>query len=59
MHPYSMVKDHRTEYETGNVNAVMDGELDKLIEAYLKYRKAKEKSKIITKKKNFFIFFYA
>ena len=40
MHPYSMVKDHRTEYETGNVNAVMDGELDKLIEAYLKYRKA-------------------
>lgn len=40
MHPYSMVKDHRTEYETGNVSAVMDGELDKFIEAYLKYRKA-------------------
>ncbi len=41
MHPYSMVKDHRTEYETGNVNAVMDGELDKFIEAYLKMRKKK------------------
>lgn len=38
MHPYSMVKDHRTAYETGNVNAVMDGELDGFIEAYLKGR---------------------
>lgn len=34
--PYTMVKDHRTEAETGNVQAVMDGELDMLIEAYLK-----------------------
>lgn len=40
MHPYSMVKDHRTDYETGNVNAVMDGSLDKFIEAYLKKQKA-------------------
>ncbi len=38
MHPYSMVKDHRTDYETGNVAAVMDGELDAFIEAYLKWR---------------------
>ncbi|NLP43483.1 MAG: peptide chain release factor 2 [Peptococcaceae bacterium] len=34
-HPYSMVKDHRTNYETGNVNAVMDGEIDQFITAYL------------------------
>ena len=40
-HPYSMVKDHRTEYETGNVNAVMDGELDGFIDAYLKWNKVK------------------
>lgn len=39
MHPYSMVKDHRTEYETGNVQAIMDGEIDKFIEAYLKRQK--------------------
>ena len=36
MHPYSMVKDHRTNTETSNVNKVMDGELDLFIEAYLK-----------------------
>jgi len=36
MHPYSLVKDHRTNYETGNVNAVMDGEINGFIEAYLK-----------------------
>ncbi len=35
-HPYSMVKDHRTDYETGNTQAVMDGELDGFIYAYLK-----------------------
>jgi peptide chain release factor 2 len=34
--PYTMVKDHRTNYETGNVDAVMDGELDGFIFAYLK-----------------------
>lgn len=37
-HPYSMVKDHRTNYETGNVQAVMDGDLDGFIDAYLKQR---------------------
>jgi len=35
MQPYQMVKDHRTETETGNVNAVLDGDIDMFIEAYL------------------------
>lgn len=34
--PYTMVKDHRTEAETGNIQGVMDGELDPFIEAYLR-----------------------
>lgn len=36
LHPYSMVKDHRTDYETSNAMGVLDGELDKFMEAYLK-----------------------
>jgi peptide chain release factor 2 len=40
LHPYQMVKDHRTEYETGNAQAVLDGEIDGFIEAYLKYLKS-------------------
>lgn len=35
-HPYKMVKDHRTGYEVGNVDAVMDGDLDGFIESFLK-----------------------
>lgn len=35
-HPYKMVKDHRTNYEVGNVDAVMDGDLDGFIETFLK-----------------------
>jgi len=35
LHPYNMVKDHRTGYETGNTTAVLDGDLDEFIEAYL------------------------
>ncbi len=37
-HPYSMVKDHRTNTESGNVQAVMDGDLDQFINAYLRSR---------------------
>lgn len=38
--PYTLVKDHRTNYEEGNVNAVMDGEIDGFINAYLKQKSA-------------------
>ena len=33
--PYQLVKDHRTNHEVGNISAVMDGDLDPFIEAYL------------------------
>jgi peptide chain release factor 2 len=36
LHPYQMIKDHRTGYEVGNTQAVLDGELDGFIEAYLR-----------------------
>ena len=37
MQPYTMVKDHRTNVESGNVGAVLDGELDTFINGYLKW----------------------
>lgn len=37
LHPYQMVKDHRTEHEVGNTQAVLDGDIDSLIEAYLRF----------------------
>ena len=36
LHPYQLVKDHRTDHETGNTQAVLDGDLDPFIEAYLR-----------------------
>ena len=38
LQPYQMVKDHRTDFQTGNVNAVLDGDLDGFIESYLRQR---------------------
>jgi peptide chain release factor 2 len=37
LHPYQMVKDHRTEYESGNTQAILDGDLDEFMEAYLRH----------------------
>jgi peptide chain release factor 2 len=41
-HPYQLIKDHRTGHEVGNVEAVMDGELDELIKAYLLWARGRE-----------------
>jgi peptide chain release factor 2 len=38
LHPYQMVKDHRTNHERGNIQAVLDGDLDDFIEEYLRQR---------------------
>jgi peptide chain release factor 2 len=38
LHPYQMVKDHRTDYEIGNTGAVLDGRLNDFMEAYLRYK---------------------
>ncbi|NLY52766.1 MAG: peptide chain release factor 2 [Firmicutes bacterium] len=43
--PYTMVKDHRTEHETGNVEGVMDGDIDPFIHAYLRWNTQRSNSK--------------
>ncbi|MBC8066526.1 MAG: peptide chain release factor 2 [Chlorobia bacterium] len=43
MQPYTMVKDHRTGYETGNIVGVMDGDIDGFIEAFMKKKPAEDK----------------
>ena len=40
LHPYQMVKDHRTEWETGNTGAVLDGDIDGFIQAGIRWRRA-------------------
>jgi peptide chain release factor 2 len=42
LHPYQLIKDHRTGYETGNVNAMLDGDLDQFVNKYLLFRKEKK-----------------
>jgi peptide chain release factor 2 len=44
LHPYQMVKDHRTGHETGNTGAVLDGDIDDFVDSYLQWRAAEELS---------------
>ena len=47
LQPYQLVKDERTRYETGNVQAVLDGDLDAFIEAYLQWRRQRRPSQTV------------
>jgi len=42
LQPYQMIKDHRTDYQVGNVQAVLDGEIEHFIESFLRHRSKKE-----------------
>jgi peptide chain release factor 2 len=45
LHPYQMVKDLRTEFETGNTAAVLDGDIDAFIEAGIRWKRQQEKNR--------------
>jgi peptide chain release factor 2 len=45
LQPYQMVKDHRTDQETGNADAVLDGKLDDFVEAYLRQELARRSAR--------------
>lgn len=45
LYPYQMVKDHRSEIETGNINAVLDGELDDFVVGFHRWRVGEEGAK--------------
>lgn len=45
LHPYTLIKDHRTDYETSNAQAVLDGEMDPFLEAYLRWN-AKQRARV-------------
>ncbi len=46
LHPYRMIKDHRTGYETGNVESVLDGDLSEFIKSYLLYSAGKRRDRM-------------
>ena len=48
LHPYRMIKDHRTEYETGNVEPVLDGDLNEFIKRYLVFSSKDGRDKVIS-----------
>lgn len=52
MQPYTMVKDHRTNEETGNVSSVLDGNIDQFINAYLKQNSIQENKLVCKVTKN-------
>ncbi|MDH4201425.1 MAG: peptide chain release factor 2 [Phycisphaerae bacterium] len=49
LQPYQMIKDHRTDHQTGNVQSVLDGDLELFIESYLRYRAEKKNKKEVIK----------